>query len=377
LLQHLFWPSVVALLSLRIALFIHATGEFRTLTDRFAHTGRCVRVHEEHHGFEDIAVFGDGALVSLASDHTHFAFRFGVSMRAALARPERDTNVAARILNAQSGDEWSPLTLDGAPSDFAPHGLAGWGEIGSKDASLLVVNHRTTHDSLEIFSMQGSSASHTKTLSHALLFNVNDCVFASAALVYCTNWRSYETGTVLDAIEIYGQRPWSNVVSCDVSLAAASCDVVATGIRMANGIETRGGYVFVVASLEPAIHVYARPPSGSPSGAALELVRKITTRSACDNLAWHGESSLLAACHPRALTFVRHSKSPRQYRAPCEVIRVHDALNASRTDGTVTVYMDSVGDEFSACSAAAVIEGKLWLGAVHQAGMLRCSAKDL
>ena len=77
-LRDLFWPVAVALLSLRIAFFINATGELRHLTDRLAHTGRCQRVHEAHHGFEDFAVFEGEALVSVASDHEHFAFRLGV-----------------------------------------------------------------------------------------------------------------------------------------------------------------------------------------------------------------------------------------------------------------------------------------------------------
>ena len=37
------------------------------------------------------------------------------------------------------------------------------------------------------------------------------------------------------------------------------------------------------------------------------------------------------------------------------------------------VYMDSTGSEFSACSVAAKAGDALWIGAVHDRGMLRCS----
>ena len=91
---------------------------------------------------------------------------------------------------------------------------------------------------------------------------------------------------------------------------------------------------------------------------------------------------LLSACHPRALTFVKHSTMPQTYFSPCEVIRFENVLNRSwhgqrsRTLPTLlgsTVYLDAVGDEFSACSVAAVVSGKMWIGAVHDRGLLGCS----
>ena len=53
-----------------------------------------------------------------------------------------------------------------------------------------------------------------------------------------------------------------------------------SGLKMANGIEAKDGLVFVVASLEPAIHVYRR------TGLSLAMEYKIATRGACDNLVW-------------------------------------------------------------------------------------------
>ena len=211
--------------------------------------------------------------------------------------------------------EWHPLELTGAPSDFHPHGLAARGNFRGS-GELLVVNHRSTHDTLELFAVEdgGRTLRHSRTESHELMFNLNDCVFRGGEPeVYCTNWRSYETGTVKDAIEVYGQRPWSYVVRCH--LLEHTCEKVADGIKMANGIEMRGSHVIVVSSLEPAILVYSETDGNR---GPLALAHKIR-REARATTPWDGEHLLLAACHPRALTFVRHSKAPTKHVAPCEV----------------------------------------------------------
>ena len=69
---------------------------------------------------------------------------------------------------------------------------------------------------------------------------------------------------------------------------------------------------------------------------------------------------------------MRHSKAPTKHVAPCEVLRVANVFNASRASKR-TIYMDSTGSEFSACSVAAKAGDALWIGAVHDRGMLRCS----
>ena len=81
------------------------------------------------------------------------------------------------------------------------------------------------------------------------------------------------------------------------------------------------------------------------------------------------------------MTFVLHSKAPKQRKAPCEVLQFDGVLNASRraqlgatypsSTGT-PIFVDAVGDEISACSVAAIQKGTLWLGAVHDDGLLAC-----
>jgi len=367
--------AAVLLIAARLSYFVHLTGELRTLHD-FA--SGCKRHLADEIGHEDFAEFDGGGLISIGSDHSHFSFKSGVSMRQMLAAGGAAAGhhpVHARVLR---GGRWRPLELTGRPGDFAPHGLAGWSRLGSKGSLLLVVNHRTTHDTLEIFSLRGGAARHVRSLSHRLLFNINDCAFATADLVYCTNWRHFETGGVFDFIEVYTQRPWSYVVACGVS--SGECTTAASGLKMANGIAVRNGVVFVVESMGPHLIAYRR--ARDTLDLRLEFAYRIHTRSLCDNLAFDGDG-LLSGCHPRALTFAAYSKAPRELLAPCEVLRFHDVLNASRMESGATLslsesatvlYRDAVGEEFSACTIAARRRGVLWIGAVHDKGILACKA---
>jgi hypothetical protein len=337
------YSALALLLAVRVAMFVHATGELRVLRD--VGTAGCERLHGEHHGYEDFASF-DGGLIAFASDHAHFSFEFGTSMRDKL-RVRRGPPPRAMGL---WGGRWHELKLRGAPIDFAPHGVAGRGPIGPlrRGGRLLVVSHRSTHDTLELFGVRGYTLDHLSTYAHPLLFNVNDCAFETDTTVLCTNWRSYETGTLADGVEVYGQRPWSYVVRCELRNARGrpgGCTKVATGIAMANGIFTRGELVVVVATLEPALLVYRKaPPTKQPDGGvngdgsgALELLYRVRTRGACDNLMEADGDGLLTACHPRALTFVRHSKAPTQVTAPCEVRRF-DGQHAPHTLHATTTH---------------------------------------
>ena len=64
--------------------FVRDTGELRTLSD--ISIDGCVRELEDKRGFEDFATFPDGSILSLASDHHHFKFEFGKSMREMIQR---------------------------------------------------------------------------------------------------------------------------------------------------------------------------------------------------------------------------------------------------------------------------------------------------
>ena len=181
---------VLVCVAVFIALFVHDTGELQSLSNVHAHTNRCAVVHAASKGFEDLARFDDGTLISIAGDHTHFEFKLGTSMRAMLRAKQQ------RI--AASGASPPPIemiaidAIDGVssmvrvvnpPRDFSSHGLAARGSV-AETATLLAVNHRSDVDALEFFALSRDAvdssftAVHRQTFRHPLLFNVNDCAFA-------------------------------------------------------------------------------------------------------------------------------------------------------------------------------------------------------
>ena len=363
---------IIRLLTIALIAFVSKwiwdTGELRILGN--VNADRCVRLAANRRGFEDIARFSDGSLLSFSSDHHHFKFELGKSMREMIAT--KSTDVAAYVI-APASSTPSPVTLKGLPSEFFPHGIHGRGapSQGSTASTAIAVNHKSNVDAIEVFDLasstdEGWTLTHKKSISHSLLFNINDCALTPAAdAFYCTNWRSQKTGTFRDMAEVYLRMPWTNVVRCEVTLG--SCKEVASGLKMANGIQISddGRFVFVVESLRPSITVFT-----VENGGMLTLSHRIRTRESCDNLEWDG-NDLLSGCHPRALTWVRYTKDVEKRQSPCTVLRIVNAAK-KRDHFTRVDFQDAVGNVVSGCSAAAIKGDFLFIGAVHDRGLVRC-----
>lgn len=94
--------------------------------------------------------------------------------------------------------------------------------------------------------------------------------------------------------------PWTNVVACTIRVdTEPQCHEVASGLRMANGIEISkdGTLVAVVASLDRQIILYET--NSTDLTARLQEKKRIETRGSCDNLIWADAAHLLSGCHPK------------------------------------------------------------------------------
>ena len=345
----------------------------------------CTHLLPELHGFEDFAKI-DGGFITIASDHSHFRFTFGISMREAISKKVgmggSATNFNMFYVD-DSHSEQTPVQLivEHTPPEFFPHGLVGTGKI------LVAVNHRSDIDALEIFDVdvQSSKAMHVASATHGLLFNVNDCTISDLVdkdtskvlTVFCSNWRSQTTGTILDFVEVYGQLPWSNVVKCEIQIdltspvsALTSCSVAATGLKMSNGVEISpdGSTVVVVTTLGKEVVLY------DLSDGNLVENRRINTNAACDNLMWSSPTTILSGCHPQALRFAMYSTNPSENFSPSEVVRISFGDSTVQSDSIETLLLDSTGYTVSGSSVAALTsDSALLVGTVHDKGILRCS----
>ena len=209
-------------------------------------------------------------------------------------KPPSRRNVEAYFV-ANGAHDPTPLTIQGAPEEFLPHGLYAHG-LSQSGGKLIAINHKSDKDAIEFFDLEGSSLVHTRSFSHKLLFNVNDCAAtADFHVMYCTNWRSHKTGTFLDMAEVYLRLPWTNVVRCN--LKSGECAEAARDLKMANGVQVsmNGKFLFVVESVRPAIAVFRILDDGT-----LQLSHKIPTRESCDNLSIDADGNLFSGCHPKA-----------------------------------------------------------------------------
>ena len=291
-----FRTSLIAIiLAAFVAKQLHDSGELHELE---AVQGSCELVHDDKHGFEDFAVLSDGGFLALDADHSHFQFTLGKSMRDLVKEKLASEAPQPQTLFIVAADGSSTsLEMEDVPREFFAHGLAVFGSVSSKEgATLLVVNHRSDADTLDLFSVKNDRAKFVRSIKHPLLFNVNDCAFFSKDEVYCTNWRSNPTGTLMDAVEVYLRMPWNNVVRCTMK-ETVECEEVAAKIQMANGIEVSKDrkQVLVVSSTGKALRVYDRDAKDG----SLTLNREVLTQSSCDNIGWNGDKVLLA-CHPKS-----------------------------------------------------------------------------
>lgn len=288
------WLGILSMLFIAatamLAKSIIDSGEMHRLTYV---PGECEKLHANLVGFEDFAVFDDGTLVSLSSNHSYLQFALGKSMRSLIKEELVGNNNPVNGYIMQK-NEVRQLEFINEPEEFFPHGLAGLSEGSDDNKILLVVNHRSNKDTIEFFSVSHGRAILFKSFNHSLLSNVNDCVMIDKNEIYCTNFRASETGTIMDIIETIGRLPWRNVVRCKTD--ESFCEVAASGLRMPNGIEASKDRtkVFVMSSTGHELIVFNRSDTGELTENA-----RIHTISFCDKLSWDGNENLLAACLPK------------------------------------------------------------------------------
>jgi len=247
--------------------------------------------------------------------------------------------------------------------EFNPHGI-GWWMAENGDLSLFVVNHRRDGHFVEIFDYRGGKLVHRQSVSGALMHSPNDVIPVGPASFYVTNDHGNATA-LWRAVEEYLQLARSYVLFYD----GKTFRKVAGGLAYANGINLSpdGQTVYVAATVGQQIHVYDRDSANG----SLTLRTAIEAGTGVDNIEIDQQGDLWIGCHPRLLTFVKHSKDPAVL-SPSQVIRV--TKKASDQYEVKEIYMSN-GKPLSASSVAAVFEDTLLIGSVFDERFLRCTLK--
>ena len=344
--------SVLLILAVFLAGFVLKTlynaGEFRDIEPHF--NGK-VKVIEGVLSSEDITIHPQSAMAFISSD----------DRRAHWSKNRKPRQGAILGYDLSSSDPvLKNLTAD-FDKELNPHGISLlMAENG--DLSLFVVNHRSDGHFVEIFDYHGGKLIHRQSVSGSLMHSPNDVLAIGENTFYVTN--DHGSNTELGKMaEDYLQLARSYVVFYD----GEKFRKVAEGLGYANGINMSpdGQTVYVAATVGQKIYVYDR------DRATGDLSRRtvIEAGTGVDNIEIDQQGDLWIGCHPKLLTFVKHSKDPEAL-SPSQVIKVEK--KASGQYEVREIYMNS-GKPLSASSVAAVFENFLLIGAVFEERFLLCT----
>uniref|UniRef100_A0A7S1YHC5 Uncharacterized protein n=2 Tax=Sexangularia sp. CB-2014 TaxID=1486929 RepID=A0A7S1YHC5_9EUKA len=328
-------------------------------------------------GFEDIDVANRVAFSGLDDRRSHKLFD------ATLLGSARS---GALVYMRESDTTWHVLpTNHHANYDkqqrFHPHGLAAYMGPAPKDPEatsaqadvphLLVVNHAVGGDVVEHYVVANESgfeeALLVGTYSDPLFVRLNDVAPLSDRSFYATNYQNYDSSQWMNLAETLLKLPLQYVVHCVMETpSVARCSKASEHFPQVNSIVLTADRrrAFVTDPLSMLIYVF----DVDASSGKLTLTNSIATpEGGCDNLFLMDDGNMLAACHPKLLSFIQHAENPRSM-APSLVLHV-DVTSLE----TKVVLADPTGEHLSASSSAAVLGDRLLVGAVFDPGFMTCT----
>ncbi len=245
--------------------------------------------------------------------------------------------------------------------DFHPHGI----ELYKTDDGrklLFVVNHRRRGHYIEIFEIKKRKLLHRESIrDKQMLTSPNDISVVNERMFYVTNDHGY-TSKFGKMIEEYLQVGVSYVLFFD----GKRFRKVAEKLKYANGIKMNknGDLVYVAAPVAKLIRVFSRDIETSN----LTFLQDIHLNSGVDNIHLDPAGKLWAACHPKLLTFVRHSKDP-SLLSPSQVIVI--SFKGVEDYSLYEVFTDT-GELLSGSTIAVPYDNMFLIGSVFDDHLLRC-----
>jgi len=311
-------------------------------------------------GPEDFVVLEDNSLLTSSDDRSWLKLMGAFS--------SLSDRIAAtpngKIVRLKDGKFVADMALTGFPhQDFHPHGLALY---PTPDEPLLfVINHRRDGEFVDVFAVDAdvNELHYQRSFHHELFRGINDIDVVSSDAFYVTNWLYNVPGSLAGVVDTLLQRAVAYVIYCESN----DCRIVVSGLKMANGIhlDADASHVYVVETIAKRINVYLRNPDNS-----LTFSEHIPTTTLCDNIQPDpaNPNVYYLGCHPKGLTFTLHALNHHNL-APSQVLKL-----TKESDGKHTIkaiyYND--GTEISASSGAVAVNGLLYIGQVHNNGVLVC-----
>lgn len=340
---------IIIVLILIVIVFVIKTlydaGEFKTITSFSNYSCKPVGSIP---GPEDIVMDYNSGIAYISSDDRR-AFVRGQNINGAIF----SYNTKTKVLNKMKSD---------FPFEFHPHGI-DLIKITKDKLLLYVVNHRTNGHYIEKFLVNENNLKYIQSIEDQnLMFSPNDCAMVSEDIFYVTNDHGNKS-TFGKALEEYLQLSNSYVLFYD----GEKFNIKARDIKYANGVTLSPdrSKLFVASPVGKCIKAYTIEKDYN-----LTFLYDIQCNTGVDNITFDKQGMLWAGCHPKLLTFVKHSKS-EQAIAPSEIIKISFTDSGYKKE---TEFLDD-GKLIQSSTVGVRYNSSLLIGSVFDNHILDCSSK--
>lgn len=340
---------LVIVLILIVIVFVVKTlydaGEFKTITP---HSNYSCKPVNSIPGPEDIVIDYTTGIAYISSDDRR-VFARGQNINGAIF----SYNTKTKALNKMKSD---------FPYEFHPHGI-DFIAIQKEKLLLYVVNHRSDGHFIEKFHIKGNNLKYIKSIEDQnLMFSPNDCAVVAEDIFYVTNDHGNKS-SLGKALEDYLQLANSYILFYD----GRNFAIKAGGIKYANGITLSPdrSKLFVASPVGKCINAYTIEKDYN-----LTFLYDIQCNTGVDNITFDTQGTLWAGCHPKLLTFVKHSKNEEAI-APSEIIKITFADDGHKKE---TELLDD-GNLIQSSTVAVRYNSSLLIGSVFDDHILDCSSK--
>ena len=332
--------GIVLILILKV---LYDFGAFRSPTNSYTES----QLIEGIKGPEDITIDYDRGILFISSDDRRARLRGKEVKGGIYAINLKDKSLTPKKLSP-------PLEFE-----FNPHGISLYkGALGI--TRLFVINHRSTGHFIEIFDYKNGELRHLESLTGPELKSPNDLVAVGIRAFYFTNDHGKELGFKKLLADLLKQGT-ASVGYFD----GKSYRIVVDDLNYANGITTSldGDIVFVSETTGKKISAFER----SYTNGTLEFKHSLDLNTGADNIEVNEDGSLLIACHPNMLAFMRHAKD-RKNNSPSQVL--HLSYNSDNGFENLKEILIDDGKSLSGSSTAAFHDGRLFISNVFDPKLL-------
>jgi arylesterase/paraoxonase len=245
---------------------------------------------------------------------------------------------------------------------FQPHGISFY-QSSQGQKFLFVVNRRfggKSPDSnrpmkIEIFEFKEGDLNHLETITDPLMTSPNDILAVGPRQFYVTNDHGFSF-PLFQVAEDFLQLSFAYVLyyNGETMKKAASDLAYANGIN----ISPDGDTLYVTSTLKKYVRVYSRDKASGE----LKERGDIRLKTGVDNVEVDQDGNLYLGCHPKLLTFVKHSKDASKL-SPSEVLKLHP--KGQGAFDTQVVFLDK-GEMLSGSSVATVYKNRMLIGSVFE-----------